>query len=99
MKNAQMDKLSTEGRNQENSPEGCVKKSAERTLTPIKAIRAYCLGCCCGSYQEVQLCPITDCELYLYRMGHNPNIKREYTEEQKRAMIERMKKGMNHEQP
>ena len=26
-------------------------------LTPIKAIRAKCLDCCCGSAKEVELCP------------------------------------------
>lgn len=44
-------------------------------LTPVKAMRAKCLDCCCGSAQEVKLCPITDCPLYPYRMGHNPNRK------------------------
>lgn len=41
-------------------------------LTPIKAIRAHCLDCMCGQATEVRLCPITDCSLYPYRMGHNP---------------------------
>ena len=40
--------------------------------TPIKAIRAKCLDCCCDSFQEVKLCPITDCPLYPYRLGHRP---------------------------
>lgn len=44
-------------------------------LTPMKAIRAKCLDCCCGIAQEVKLCPITDCPLYPYRMGHNPSRK------------------------
>lgn len=44
-------------------------------ITPVKAIRAKCLDCCCGSAQEVKLCPVTDCSLYPYRMGHNPNRK------------------------
>lgn len=44
-------------------------------LTPIKAIRAKCLECMCGQATEVRLCPITDCSLYPYRMGHNPNRK------------------------
>ena len=44
-------------------------------LTPMKAIRAKCLDCMCGQAQEVRLCPITDCSLYPYRMGHNPNRK------------------------
>ena len=45
-------------------------------MTPIKAIRLKCLDCCCGSAHEVKLCPCTDCSLYRFRMGHNPNIKR-----------------------
>lgn len=44
-------------------------------LTPIKAIRAKCLDCCCGSAKEVELCPIPDCSLHPYRFGKNPNIK------------------------
>ncbi len=42
-------------------------------LTPIKAIRAKCLDCMCGQPKEVRLCPMTDCSLYPYRMGKNPN--------------------------
>lgn len=41
-------------------------------LTPIKAIRAKCLDCCCGSFKEVKQCPIEDCALYPYRFGHRP---------------------------
>lgn len=59
-------------------------------LTPIKAIRAKCLDCCCGSANEVKLCPSPSCPLYPFRLGKNPNIKREYTEEQRQAMRDRM---------
>lgn len=52
-------------------------------MTPLKAIRAKCLDCCCGQYKEVELCPCKDCSLYPYRFGRNPNIK--LTEEQKAA--------------
>ena len=51
-------------------------------MTPMKAIRAKCLDCCCGQYKEVELCPCSDCPLYPYRFGKNPNIKREATPEQ-----------------
>lgn len=47
----------------------------EERLTPIKAIRAKCIDCMCGSAQEVRLCPCHDCPLYPYRMGHNPARK------------------------
>lgn len=64
----------------------------EKRLTPVKAIRAKCLDCMCGSSNEVKLCPATDCSLYPYRLGHNPYIKREYTEEQKQAIQSRLAK-------
>lgn len=44
-------------------------------LTPMKAIRAKCLDCCCGQANEVRLCTATQCPLYEYRDGHNPNRK------------------------
>lgn len=59
-------------------------------MTPVKAIRAKCLDCCCGSAKEVRLCPVYDCPLYPFRMGHNPNIRRKYTDEQREAMAERL---------
>lgn len=46
-----------------------------KVLTPMKAIRAKCLDCSCGNPYEVTKCPITDCALYPYRDGHNPNRK------------------------
>lgn len=59
-------------------------------LTPIKAIRAKCLDCCCGQYKEVELCPCADCPLYPYRFGKNPNIK--LTDEQRAARAAHFKK-------
>lgn len=41
-------------------------------MTPMKAIRAKCLDCSCGSSNEVKKCPITKCPLYPYRTGHRP---------------------------
>lgn len=43
--------------------------------SPLKAIRAKCLDCSDQSAHEVRNCPITDCPLYMYRDGHNPNRK------------------------
>lgn len=61
-------------------------------MTPMKAIRAKCLDCCCGNAKEVELCPCEDCSLYPFRFGKNPyNKKREYSEEHKAALRERMK--------
>ena len=58
-------------------------------MTPMKAIRAKCLDCCCGQYKEVELCPCKDCPLYPYRFGKNPNIK--LTDEQRAARAARLK--------
>ena len=44
-------------------------------MTPIKAIRAKCIDCCCGQIYEVTKCVCVDCPLYPYRMGHNPKLK------------------------
>ena len=40
--------------------------------TPMKAIRAKCLDCCCNQVFEIRLCTITDCALHPYRMGRRP---------------------------
>lgn len=57
---------------------------------PVKAIRAKCLDCC-GSSNEVKLCPCADCALYPFRLGRNPyRTKRELTPEQRAAMRDRL---------
>ena len=38
-------------------------------LTPLKAVRKYCLWCCCDSAPEVRLCPAESCELHPLRFG------------------------------
>ncbi len=47
--------------------------------SPLRAIRKYCIDCCCGSYSEVRQCPDKACPLWRYRAGHRPES--EYTEE------------------
>lgn len=56
--------------------------------TPIKAIRAKCMDCCCYQAKEVRLCPSVNCPLYPYRMGHRPkpdNSTEENMEDEKSA--------------
>jgi hypothetical protein len=38
----------------------------------LKAIRAKCLDCSCGSRSEVANCVVKTCALYPFRMGRNP---------------------------
>ena len=63
----------------------------KKTLTPLKAIRAKCLDCVCGQANEVKLCPCTDCNLYPYRFGKNPNIR--MTDEQKARRAANLRKN------
>ena len=61
---------------------------------PLKAIRKKCLDCCVGQVDEVKKCPIEDCELWHFRFGKNPyRTKKQLTEEQRQALVERLKKG------
>jgi len=68
-----------------------------KPISPTKAIRAKCLDCCCGSSAEVKCCPCEDCALHPFRFGKNPyRAKREYTEEEKAALAERLRASRNH---
>ena len=63
---------------------------------PVKAIRAYCLECVCGSSDEVKRCHIEDCPLWSFRFGNNPfRKKRAVSEEQKEAFRSRMENYRN----
>lgn len=63
-------------------------------VSPIKAIKAKCLDCCCGQKEEVKLCPATTCPLWGFRLGKNPNRKpRVLTDEQRAAAKERLAKA------
>lgn len=45
-------------------------------LTPVKAIRRYCLGrCSSGSPKQVRFCDDLNCPLKEFRLGKNPNRK------------------------
>ena len=44
-----------------------------KVLTPIKAIRAKCQECSNYQPSEIRHCVITDCPIYPFRMGKNPN--------------------------
>lgn len=54
-------------------------------MTPMQAIKAKCLDCCCGAAQEVKLCPAESCPLWAFRFGRNPNIRLSDEERERRA--------------
>ena len=67
---------------------------AEQITNPVKAIRAYCLECSCGSTAEIKECPVIKCPLYPFRFGKNPyRQRREMTEEQKQVLADRLKEA------
>ena len=71
-------------------------KEPKQPKSPLKAIRAHCIECMCGSPNEVRLCPIDDCPLFPFRFGKNPfRVKKEYTEEQRAALVAQLQKGKN----
>jgi len=41
--------------------------------TPVKAIRAKCLDCSGDQPSEVRKCEISECPLFPFRLGKNPN--------------------------
>lgn len=46
-----------------------------KKITPISAIRAYCINCCGDNQKAPALCSSQDCALYAYRLGKNPARK------------------------
>jgi len=40
--------------------------------SPLRAIRAQCYDCVCGSAKEIELCPAVECPLYPFRFGKRP---------------------------
>lgn len=55
------------------SSESVVNGMGERKLlTPVRAIRANCLECCCRSPKAVRECHLCDCPLWPYRLGKRP---------------------------
>ena len=61
---------------------------------PVKAIRAFCMGCSGDSTAEVKNCPVYKCPLYPFRMGKNPyRQRREMTKEEKRVLADRLREA------
>jgi len=49
------------------------KKGWMPKLTPLKTIRRECLSCGGGSYENVEQCKSSLCNLFLFRMGKDPS--------------------------
>lgn len=44
-------------------------------MTPLRAIRQFCIQCCGNNQKAPALCASQDCALYPYRLGTNPKRK------------------------
>lgn len=69
-----------------------MSSSEIKKLTPLKAIRAHCIDCAGGSVVDVRNCHLNTCPLWPHRFGKSGN-KKIFTEEQKRAAAERLKRA------
>lgn len=65
---------------------------AKNPNSPLRRIRQYCLWCV-GSSHKVKLCPNESCWLWDFRMGKNPFLKTEMTEEQRAEAAERLRRA------
>lgn len=61
--------------------------------TPLSAIKAFCISCMGDQPRLVKDCSTKSCPLWPYRTGHNTNVKRQMTDEQRQLAAERMKKA------
>jgi hypothetical protein len=50
-----------------------------RPLSASKTIRLKCLDCAGGAHLEVRSCAVLDCVLWRWRLGLNPNTKKNRT--------------------
>lgn len=64
----------------------------------LRAIRDNCIGCCAGNAAEVRRCGMVACPLWPYRMGSNPFVRREMTDDQREVLAERLHAG-RHRRP
>ncbi len=64
--------------------------SEKQITSPIKAIRAKCIDCCCGSVNEADMCTAKDCPLYPFRHGKNPFYTRVLDDETREKSRQRM---------
>jgi len=58
-----------------------------KKLSPLRAIRNYCLWCCSWQSKEVELCPSIKCPLYDLRFGKNPTGQKVLQQLRQRCLI------------
>ena len=56
----------------------------------LRASRLKCYDCSCYQSNEVRECLVKTCPLYPFRLGKNPFLRKELTEDEKRVIKERL---------
>lgn len=64
-------------------------KTKQKPLPPLKAIRKHCLDCVGDCREDVRTCTGTNCFLWPFRFGTNPNRK-ELTEAERKKKAARL---------
>jgi len=64
-----------------------------KVKSPLKAIRNMCMQCNGGPENnswasETKNCVATTCAIYEFRSGHNPYLKRELSDEQRKELAD-----------
>jgi hypothetical protein len=60
------------GMNPRQIDQADLRAAGHLPMPVLKAIRAKCVDCYCGSPGEIRNCIVTSCPLWPYRMGSNP---------------------------
>jgi hypothetical protein len=60
--------MTDRNRNDSNRTDNNVAAS-DTVISPLRAIRSYCLDCCYGKANQIQICSHADCRIYKYRLG------------------------------
>lgn len=66
--------------------------------TPVKAIRKFCRQCTGNDVEAIRTCkPIEiPCPLHPFRMGFDPRLKKDLSDEQRKELSDRAKLNFKH---
>lgn len=75
--------------------------SYPKQSTPLKAIKYMCLECCGGPDNPpastlVKECVAKDCPLWEFRLGKNPYLKQDLTDQERKVRSDRAKKSFGY---
>lgn len=76
-----------------NNEQMLTEEEVAKITNPLKAIKAKCYDCCAYQLNEVKLCPATRCPLWHFRFGNSPYLKKELSEEKRKAIGQRLKEA------